>query len=246
MDYSTLGVLSILVILVVLILITVPVRRRPALRRIEAYEMMPDIVGRTVEADRPLHISLGSAGIGGESTMIAVVGASLAYQLALRAAVGDHSPLITASDTSAIPLAQDALRRAYRDINASARYNPSAARWYPSGGRSLAFAAALSVMLSDERVGGSVLAGSHGAEVALVMNTSSRMGQPIIAVSDRLEGQAVAYVMGDAPLIGEEVFVAPAYLDENPSEARLALTLDMMRYLLIAAMLVILVLSARG
>lgn len=246
MDYSTTSTLAIFIILVVLILVTIPVRRRPALRPIQAYDRMLGIVGQTVEADRPLHVSFGSAGIGGESTLIALTAAELAYQLVRRAAVGDHSPLITVANPSALPLAQDTLRRSFNAGITYSKHNPSAARWVPSNGRSLAFAAAISAMLSDEKIGGSVLAGSYGAELALVLVTASRMKQPAIATSDRIEGQAIAYALGDKPLIGEEVFVSSAYLDDKASESRVALTLDMSRYLLIAGMLALLVISARG
>lgn len=246
MDYSTSGILAILVILVVLVVVTVPVRRKPTLRRIAAYARLPHIVGRTVESDRRLHVSLGGAGLGGESTMIALAAAELAYQLARRAAVGDRSPLVSTGETSAVPLAQDALRRAYYARGLRTRYNPSGARWYPAGGRALAFAAALSAMQGDERIGGNVLAGTYGAELALVMTSAGRMDIPTVAVSDRIDGQAVAYAMTDLPLIGEEVFVSAAYLEDDASPARVALTLDVMRYLLIGTMLFILILSVRG
>lgn len=246
MDYTTTSTIAILILLVVLILVTIPVRRRPVLRPIRAYDRMIGIVGQTVESDHPLHVSFGSAGIGGESTLIALTAAELAYQLVRRAAVGDHSPLLTVANPSALPLAQDTLRRAFHVGTVNTRHNPSAARWLPSNGRSLAFAAALSAMLSDEKIGGSVLVGTFGAELALVLVTSSRMNQPAIAVSDRIEGQAVAYALGEKALIGEEMFVSSAYLDDKASEARVALTLDMTRYLLIAGMLVALLISARG
>lgn len=246
MDYTTTSTIAILIILVALILVTIPVRRRPALRPIQAYDRMIGIIGQTVEADRPLHVSFGSAGIGGESTLIALTSAELAYQLIRRASVGDHSPFITVANPTALPLAQDTLRRAFKVGTPDTPHNPSAARWLPANGRSMAFAAALSAMLSDEKIGGSVLAGTYGSELALVLLTSSRMKQPAIAVSDRIEGQAVAYALGEKALIGEEIFVSSAYLDDQASEARVALTLDMSRYLLIAVMLVALFISARG
>ncbi|MFW5771712.1 MAG: DUF6754 domain-containing protein [Phototrophicaceae bacterium] len=240
MDSSTTQILAILALVTTLVVLAVLSRRRRrpfALRPIDAYAQMPEIIGTTIEADRPLHLSFGSAGIGGSSTVIALAAAELAYQLTRRAAIGDTSPLLTLSSTSAIPLGQDTLRRAYQQRDLSERYSPTATRWYPAGRRSLAFAAALSAMLSDERVGGSVLAGSYGPELALIMISSQRLQQPVIAVSDQVDGQAIAYALSDKTLIGEEVFTAGAYLGDNPNASSIAVATDVLRWALILAML---------
>jgi hypothetical protein len=246
MDYSTLGVLAIGILVVVLILVALPARRRVAVRDIDAYARMPGMVGRTIEADRPLHLSLGSAGIGGESTVLAVASAELAYYLTREAAIGDDSPIFTLSSTAAIPLAQDALRRAYVARGFAERFQPTATRWFPAGTRSLTFAAALSALIHVEDLGGNVLAGSHGPELGLVMLSATRMKLPTLAVSDQLEGQAVAYAFSDAPLIGEEVFVSAAYLDDAPGATKVAVTLDILRYVLILVLFVGLALSLGG
>lgn len=239
MDDSTIAVLAIMTLVTTLIFTaasTLP-RLKVTLRPLPAYQKMPGMVGHAIEADRPLHISLGSAGIGGESTILAVTVAELAYQLAQHAAIGDTSPIITLSNASAFPLAQDTLRRAYQSRGFGNNYSPLSARWYPAGEYSLAFAASLTTLMQTENVSGSVLAGSHGAEIALIMDASNRKKQPIIGVSSQLDGQAVAYALGDEPLIGEEVFSAAAYLEGSPSALRVPFTMDALRWVLIAAML---------
>lgn len=249
MDDRTVEILAIIALLVTLFVIAVLSRRRREpfrLRPIQAYKLIPGMIGRAIEADQPLHISMGSAGIGGESTALAVASAEMAYQIARRAAIGDTSPLLTLSNAAALPLGQDALRRAYQSRDFGDRYSATATRWYPSGTRSLAFAAALTAMIKDERAAGNVLVGSHGAEVALVMTTASRNHLPVVAASDQLEGQAVAYALGDAPLIGEEMFVSGAYLSDDPNDGKIAAIQDALRWLLVAAMLVGLIVTIGG
>ena len=86
-----------------------------------------------------------------------------------------------------------------------------------------------------ERPSGHVLVGSYGAELALILMGTSRRRVPTIAASDQLDGQAIAYVMSDAPLIGEEVFVSNAYLGESARTETTAL--DLLRWLVILTML---------
>ena len=89
-DDNTIVTLSILVLLLTLVLKAVLSRRRKtpfALRPIAAYTQVTALVGRAIEADRPVHISLGSAGIGGSNTLVALAGAEMAFQVTWQATI---------------------------------------------------------------------------------------------------------------------------------------------------------------
>lgn len=234
---QTLSLLIILGALVITIVVTQIIRGgriRPALRRIKAYtDTLPRMVGLSIESSRPLHVSLGSSGIGGGQTLLSLASAELAYQMAEQVAIGDAVPIISMSNASALPLGQDTLRRAYKSRGLLDRYTSANIRWYPAGNRSLAFAAAISTMMIHDRVAGNVMAGSYGMELALIMDESARQKIPIVAVSDQLEGQAIAYALSDAPLIGEEVFAAPTYLDGGAVQIGESVTIDILRWALI-------------
>lgn len=230
-------------IMVVGVAVSGRVRRQrtlPAKRAIPAYDALPGYVGLSIESNRPLHLSLGSAGIGGLSTMLTLVSTELFYQVARRAAIGDIPPLVTMSDASALPIAQDTLRRAYRTRNRVDFYRYTSARWYPSGGRSLAYAAALTALTGDNDMAANVLAGSFGSELALIMESGERRRIPSLAVSDQLEGQAVAYAFSEHVLIGEEIFTAGAYLEDNPSQIAEFIVQDALRYVVVAGLLLLL------
>lgn len=251
---STTQFLSIIIILITLAafgVATVVNRRRrspTALRSIPAYDALPMMIGATIEANRPVHTSFGSAGIGAATTALALASAELFYRVAQRAAISTASPILTVSDSTAIPLAYGTLRRAYQSRGLVTRYRASSVRWYPVGPRSLAFAAALTATLGDDRVGANVLVGSFGPELALIADAAFRRSQPLIAASDQLEGQAVAYALSDQPLIGEEIFTAGAYLTETGERGQVAtvVTLDTLRWLLIVAMIAVAVLTVLG
>jgi hypothetical protein len=234
-------VLILLLTMVVSVIVTQFVRRRRnlyALRPIPAYTALPLVVGEAIEANRPIHVSFGSAGLGGSTTPLTLASAELLYQTAERAAIGGVAPILTVSDPTAIPLGQDTLRRAYQSRGLMDNYRRGSVRWYPAGARSLAFAAALTATLGDDKVSANILIGSFGAELALVAEASIRRDRTVIASSDQLEGQAVAFAMADYPLIGEEIFTAGAYLGDSPSQTAGVVTQDVLRWLLIGVIFI--------
>jgi hypothetical protein len=217
-------------------------RNRIPFRRIAALEALPKIVGESIEASRPLHVSIGSATIGDESTALALAGSEFIYYLTRQVAIGDASPIFTVSEGAAIPLAFDTLRRAYSHENRNKQFSGFSTRWYPAGKRSLAFAAALMAMQADDKLSGNVLVGRFGLELALILDAANLKKRRTIATSDQLEGQAIAYALAEETLIGEEVFAAAAYLTDEKKIRYRNSVLDMMRIVTVAAILILLLL----
>lgn len=215
-------------------------RRRQTLplRALPAADGIPLLVGSAIEADRPVHVSLGSASIGGASTVLALAAAEAAYQIAAQAAVGSRPVLLTVSGTAALALGYGVLRRAYQQRDRLDRFTRTSVRWLPATDRTLGFAAAASA-LAGERAGGYVLVGGFGAEIALLLEAARRQGARSIAGSDQLEAQAIAYVLADHALLGEDVFALGAYAAPTPSAAQVGslIALDTLRWLLIAGLL---------
>ncbi len=239
-DNNIVGLLIIMIAFVAMPIATQVIRRRRnafPLKAIPAYDALPLMVGSSIEANRPVHMSLGSAGIGGGQTLLALANAEFFYRVAQQAAIGATSPLITTSDSTAIPLGYDTLRRAYESRGLLTNYEASGVRWYPAGPRSLAFGAALTAALSVEKVNTNVLVGSFGPELALITAGTVRQEQSVIAASDDLTGQAVAYAFSDQPLIGEQIFAAGAYLGEEASQKAALVTLDALRWLVIVLLI---------
>ena len=237
MEAATQLIALILILLVFILNALVRRRDRAQLRRIEAFRLLPQITGASIESNQPLHVSLGSATLGDDTTLLALVGKEFIYYLTREVVIGDASPIFTVSDTAALPLAMDTLRRAYDAEGRPDAFIALNGRWYPAGNRSLAFAAALMALQLDDRVSGNILTGRYGIELALILNAATRHNKPSIAVSDRLDGQAVAYALATESLIGEEIFAAPGYLSDDVSLTNRNIVLDRVRWLLIIALI---------
>ena len=203
-------------------------RRPSAQRPIPSFDRLPAWIGQAVESGRPLHLSLGSAGIGENSALTSLAAAECFYHISRSAGAADVMPIISTSAAAAIPLGQDTLRRARHADSQSASVH-----WYPQGQRSAAYAAAVTELLDDENPTAHVLAGSFGPELALILDRAHDRRQPTFAVSDQLEGQAAAYAMADEVLIGEELFAAAGYVSDDPAARADSTALDVWRGLLI-------------
>ncbi len=247
---QTLGLLIITLVLATLALISGSLRfnrRRgrplPALRPVAAYNAVSDLVALGIESNRPLHMAFGSSGLGSEQTLLTIASAELFYQIAQRAAIGEVPPLLSMSDASTLPIAQDTLRRAYQSRDRIAQFSYSSVRWYPAGTRSLAYAAALAVLTNDDDISSSIIGGSSGPELALILEAALRRDLPTLAASDELSGQAVAFAMAEHVLIGEELFAAGTYLSQDAQQLGETLTIDFLRWLVIGVLIALFVMQ---
>jgi hypothetical protein len=84
----------------------------------------------------------------------------------------------------------------------------------------------------------SVLLGRFGFEIALLGEGALRHDQALIAHSDLVEGQAVAFAQADHLLIGEELYAGAAYLGGRPLERGGLIALDVLRWLVILGIVV--------
>src|SRR5512140_2634332 len=203
--------MNVLVYVIVLfaVLITVLAATRARifqLRRVPGFSVMPVRVGEAVETGQTLHVSFGSSAVRDQSTIAALATSEIHYYLAQLPALSDKPMFVTLSDPVTLGLGQDTLRRAYKARSALSKYRSTLAQWYPQGPMSLAFAAGAGEAILDENAAANIFLGQFGSEMMLLAENAIRYDRAIIAQSNQVEGQAVAYVVSDMPLIGEELY----------------------------------------
>jgi hypothetical protein len=229
--------LGLLVVSAILLLgLTFWRRRAPAsLRLIDAYERLNRSVGLAVENGTRLHFSLGRgnliAGRGGS----ALAGLAMLRRLAERTSVSDRPPVVTSGDASLAILSQDTLQSGYRAAGAEDQYRFTTGRL--AGLTPFSYAAGSLATIHDENISANILIGDLGLESALLAEASDRQDTSLIAASDDLSAQSVFFVSAQDPLIGEELFAAGAYVGAGaPHEASLHVQ-DILRWLIILAVL---------
>jgi hypothetical protein len=204
------------------------------------------LVGEAVESDKAVHVSFGSSAIRDSTTLAALATAEILYLVAERSALADKPTVVTLSDPVTLALGQDTLRRAYKARGKLAKYRSTLVRWYPQGPQSLAFAAGAGETILDEDASLNVLLGRFGPEMMLTAENAIRYNRLLIAQSDQIDGQAVAYAVSETPLIGEELYAGGAYLSESPLQIGGVLAQDVLRYIVIATIIGLAILSIVG
>ena len=232
------GLVLLLLILPILLYLTSRVRVGKAgeLRSIPAMEVLPDLVGRSAETGRPLHVSVGVAGIGGRMTSQTWAGLTLLSQLADEAAACDTPLIVTVADAVVLPIAQDIVRRAYvRNGNAEGYDSTNIQLIAPNA---MAYASGVAGILEREPLTANVMVGQFGDEYLLMGETGARMGvRQIVGTADPGTLPFV-YATADETLIGEEIFAGGAYTTGKPSQIGSLLTEDWLRWLVAAGILV--------
>ena len=211
-------------------------RKSPGVfRKIEAYERLNRVVGLAVEGGTRLHVSLGRGDLITARGGSALAGLAMLRRLSEQTSQSDHPPIVTSGDASLAILSQDTMQSGYRAAGAEEQYRFTTGRL--TGLTPFAFAAGTIPIIRDENVSANVVIGNLGSEAALLTDASDNSDADLIAASDNLSAQSVLFASSDEPLIGEELFAAGAYLGAGASHDASLQTQDLMRWLVILAIL---------
>jgi hypothetical protein len=230
------GIGTVIVAGVLLTIFSLLHRRSPlTFRNIPAYVRVRRAASLVVEAGTRLHISLGSANLLSSTSASALAGLAVLRRLAENTSLSDYPPISTTGSATLNLLAQDTLRSAHDALTAEQTFNIHNGRL--TGLTPLSYAGGVMTAIRDENISTSLLIGNFGPEVALLTEAADRQDAPIIAASDSLPAQAVLFATTQEPLLGEEAFAAGAYTQAGASHAASLLVQDILRWIVILALL---------
>ena len=216
----------------------------PTFRRLPGFEALGRAIERAVEAGERVHLSLGTGSVIGQESAPALAGLAMLTRVASLTSMSDRPPVVTAGDGAMTVLAQDTLRTVYQRVGAKDRYQPIAGRML--GPTPFSYVATLPSLLSTEGVSVHILAGSFGVEGALAADFGERRNAFVIAGTDDVQSQALLYATAEHPLIGEEVFAGGAYLNVGALHRASLRAQDIMRIVVVAAIIIGTVLRTLG
>jgi hypothetical protein len=238
MAQQLLGLVILLITLPLLFYLTARVRagRLVELRTLPGVGELPGSVGRSAETGQPLHVSVGVGGVGGTATAHTWAGLTLLSELADEAAACDTPLIVTVADATALPIAQNILRRAYQRNGNPEGYDPTDVRFIAPV--PLAYAAGVATLLDQERLSANVMVGSFGLEYVLIGETGA--DQRLRQIVGAAEPEVLPFVdaTADEAMIGEEMFAAGAYTTGLPAQVASLLAEDVFRWLVVAGILV--------
>ena len=203
--------------------------RIPDLRSIPAFNKMQDAMARAIETGRALHISLGTGGIADNLTADSLAGLTVLEDLAKQSAATGVSPIVTMADPTLLPVAQDVMRRAYQGDP------PRDVRWLAP--QPAAYAAGVMGILGTEDVEVTVMVGAFGDEYLLMGEAAKRHRSSHIGAASDPSVLPFVYVTADEMLMGEEMYAAGAYLSGKPWHIGSLLAQDVLRWVIVLAIM---------
>ena len=224
-------------LLLVVLLIVWRKRRRIAPERpLGAFGGLRDQVARAAETGSPVHIALGTGGMDAGDAMVSLGGLRIAAALADVVVSYGASLTVSVGEPTLLPLAQDALRRAYERQGISGRYDPAQVR-FVAPSRS-AFAAGTGYTAKSDGTTVVVIAGSYGAEITLISDAVARRSVPQFVAVTSTAAIGAMYPATDRLAPGEALFAAAAQQSGDAQWFAGLLAQDMLRVLVVAAILV--------
>jgi hypothetical protein len=233
LNLSTTSIIAIAIILVAAVVVGVLSFHRfnrlaRALRPLPAFQALRRATGLAVEDGKRLHISLGEGDLTNPISASALVSLSTLERIAQMGKVSDRPPVATSANGVLSILSQDTLRAAYRAGNALEQYDPARGRL--TGPTPFSYIAGTIPVMKFEQVSANLLIGKYGPQVALLCEAAEQEKAFSLAASESLPAQAVLYASAQEPLIGEEVFAIPAYLQAGPAHLASLNAQDMLRW----------------
>ncbi len=212
-------------------------RRSPfVFRKIPAFSRLRQAINFVVEDGTRLHISLGRGSLVTPFGAAALSGLSLLRKIGETTSLSDRPTIATSGDGLVSLAAQDTLRASLEAVAPNQPFNILNSRF--TGPTPFSYAAGTMPAIRDEGVATNVLIGNFGVEAALLVDAAERQGALIIAASDNLPGQAVLYAATKAPVLGEELYAAGAYLQAGAFHAASLRVQDILRWGIIAIIVV--------
>jgi hypothetical protein len=228
-----LGVLLLMLLLLWLFIRRAGRERGFPFRSIAAFEALRGLLSRAAETGQSVHLSLGSAALGGEQTPAISAGLTVLRYLADQGAAFGTSPIITVADAALMLVAQDELYRAYRQKQMVKHYHPTDVRLIAPDPTAYAVGAQDTIDL--ERVSANVMVGSFGGEYLLIGEPTAEREIVQVVGSNAVGVQPLMVVTSDQVLLGEEMFAAGAYLTRRSKYIASLRLQDTLRILIILA-----------
>lgn len=246
MTLTAIAGLGIIVLVIILIALFAFIHQRSpfSFRSIPAFSRIRRAASLVVEDGTRLHVSLGSGSILTPAGASALAGLFLLRRLGEITSLSDRPPMATSGSGLLNLLAQDTLRTAHESVAVDQVFDMNNARL--TGLTPLSYVAGVMPSIRDEGISSNMLIGNFGPEIGLLVEAADRQNASVVAASDSLTAQAVLYATTTETLIGEELFAAGAYLQAGSSHSASLLVQDILRWLIIIALIVVAGLKAAG
>lgn len=221
---------------------TKPISRRP----LPGLDVMRRALAYGSETGRAIHLSPGAGSIAGRGSTAETIAGLLAVERVATEAALNGAPILASSGDAIAHLAlRGTLRQAYQHAGLGQDYHPRnvllLAQQDP-----MAYASGITTLYGREGLEASQLIGSFDQEFLLAGEVGAQRAVPQLGGTTSTNAQPLVYLACDGALIGEEIYAADAYLSSVSTPQARLLTQDVLRTVVIIALVVLVLLAAVG
>ncbi len=223
MDTVAIAFVFLLIFVAILIIATYRIRqgRIPELRQIQAYQDLQQLSSQATETGQPIHLSLGVGGVTNQTTADSLAGLTILDYFSEQSAATDTPPLVSVADPTLMLMAKNVSHRNNPQIN------DDNVQWIAP--QPSAYAAGVMNLVHREKNAANVLVGHFGDEYLLIGEAATRQDGEHIGGSSVPSTLPFIYASAKETLIGEEIYVAGAYLQKKPFHLASLIAQDTLR-----------------
>lgn len=208
------------------------------LRPLPGFDVLKTQIGRAIESGRQMHITLGQANLNGPAGPTSLAALNMMGHLADEGCANDAPPLVTTGEGTVMLAAQEKLYHSFDRTNRPEGYRARQVHFVASESDPFAYAAGVSGLIHQDKVTGNVMVGRFGPELMLMAEAAQRQDVTQVIGTDDPTAMALATAVTENTLIGEELFAAAAYMDNTPEQVASLRIQDIVRLLVMVAILV--------
>lgn len=233
LDFKLPILLALIIFTMLIVLMIGIAKKNPNLyiRPLAGITAIEEAIGRATEMGRPVIYIPGVDDINNIQTIYSMV---ILEKVATMVAKYGTPLLVPTASAFVTPVAEETVKQGYLNAGVPENFNPNNIRYMSN--EQFAFTAATNGMILRERPAASLLMGSFYAESLLMAETGFRAGAIQVAGTANIHQLPFFVVACDYTLIGEEFFVATAYLSREPGLVGTIKAQDYFKLILIAIM----------
>lgn len=207
-----------------------------ALRQLVAFRALRRQLGMALESGRPPLFALGRGELHTTAGPVSVAGLQILQELVETSGRGQLTPQVMIGAATLLPIAQDSLRRETEE-DLVPQGGVSNFQFVADEAFPFTFAAGTGASIERKEAIASIAVGRFGQEIAIIGEAAQRSGMEQVMGSDDPAAIAISVASTENTLWGEEVFASGAYLRQTSWDLAAVRVQDILRWLLIAALL---------
>ncbi len=218
--------------------------KMPNLRRLQAVDVIEEIIGRCVEMGRPAWYLMDTVSMTTPSVLAPTVAAFqiLAYTARMAARLG-ATFFVPVTQGLAYAIANDIVEEAYRAEDKLEAFDPLGTVMYLPDGADRMYI--INHMWSD-RIAGAFFMGSWYHKAVIFTENAARVGALSLGGTDTTHNIPFLVAICDYSIIGEELYALGAYVSQDPTQSSSLAGQDIGKYIALILILLGSILATVG